>query len=98
MQVKFKDGTIKNCSNPTEQKIFRSGAATGWLCSFQISEVMTSTDVDAVLTDDNISELTFCNEKAEELFAISGYTKVTSAVVRHAEKDGTVEIQLIKGI
>lgn len=98
MQVKFKDGTIKKCSNPTEQKIFRNGAATGWLCAFQISEVMTSTDVDAVLTDDNISELTFCSDKAEELFAISGYTKVTSAVVRHAENDGTVEIQLTKGI
>ena len=98
MQVKFKDGTIKNCSNPTEQKIFRSGAATGWLCAFQISEPMTSTDVDAALTDENISELTFYNDKAEEIFVISGYTKTSSVVVRHAEKDGTVEIQLTKGI
>lgn len=98
MQVKFKDDTIKKCSNPTEQKIFRNGAATGWLCAFQISENMNSTDVDAILTDENISELTFCKENNEELFTICGYTKVTSAVIRHAENDGIVEIQLTKGI
>ncbi len=98
MQVKFKDGTIKKCSNPTEQKIFRNGAATGWLCSFQIPEAMTSSEVDAVLTEENISALTFCNDAAEDLFTISGYDKLTSAVVRHAENDGTVEIQLTKGI
>lgn len=98
MQVKFKDGNIKKCSNPTEQKIFRSGAATGWLCAFQISDAMSSTDVDNVLADENISELAFCNDDGKELFTISGYTKVTSAVVRHAENDGTVEIQLTKGI
>lgn len=98
MKVKFNDGTVKKCSNPIEQKIFKGGNPTGWLCSLNISEAMTSTEVDEVFTDDNISELTFCNDDGSELFVVSGYDKITSAVVRHAESNGAVEIQLTKGI
>lgn len=98
MFVKFKDGTTKNCSNPTEQKLFKGGEAAGWLCSFVMSGTMNSSDVDSVLTADNISSLEFCNDDGNKLFAIDGYTKVTSAVVRYAENSGSVEIQLTKGV
>lgn len=98
MRVKFKDGTLKNCSNPTEQKLFKSGEAAGWLCAFVVSDTMNSSEVDAVVTPDNISALEFCNDDGSKLFDISGYTKVTSAVVRYAETSGSVEIQLTKGV
>ena len=98
MFVKFKDGTTQNCSNPTEQKLFKSGEAAGWLCAFVVSGIMNSTDVDSVLTADNISNLEFCNDEGTKLFEISGYTKVTSVVVRYTETSGSVEIQLTKGV
>lgn len=98
MRVKFKDGTEKNCSNPTEQKIFKNGEAAGWVCSLIIADKMSSTDVDSVLEVENIKELTFCNDESVTLFSIIGYSKVTSAVVRHNESMGSIEIQLTKGV
>lgn len=98
MLVKFKNGTEKKCSNPIEQKLFRSGVAAGWLCSFSLSEIVTSTELDALLTEENVSELTFCNDNSEALFTINEYTKVTSAVIRYTEDGSKVEIQLSKGI
>ena len=98
MRVKFKDGTEKRCSNPVEQKLFRNGEAAGWLCSVNLSETVNSTELDAILTVDNISELMFCDDGSAELFSVNGYGKITSAVIRHSEDGGRVEIQLSKGL
>lgn len=98
MLVKFKNGTEKKCTNPIEQKVFRSGVAAGWLCTFNLSETTTSTELDALLTEENVSELTFCNDVSEELFTISDYTKITSAIIRYTEEGSKVEMQLSKGL
>ncbi len=98
MLVKFKNGTEKKCSNPIEQKLFRSGVAAGWLCSFSLSETVTSTELDELLTEENVSELTFCNDDAEALFTINEYAKVTSAIIRYNKDENKAEIQLSKGI
>ena len=98
MFVKFKNGAKKKCTNPIEQKLFRSGNAAGWLCSFSISETVTSTELDELLTAENISKLTFCNDNSEEIFAINEYNKVASAVIRYTEDNSTVEVQFSKGL
>lgn len=98
MLVKFKNGTKKKCTNPIEQKLFRSGNAAGWLCSFSISETVTSTELDALLTSENIITLIFCNDNSEELFTINEYNKVTSAVIRYTEDESVVEVQFSKGL
>lgn len=96
MVVKFKNGTELGCSNPVEQKIFKSGKAAGWLCALTLSGDISSADVDAVLTPDNISHLTFSIDD-EELFSIAGYSKVTSVVLRHTGSTVSVEAQIIRG-
>lgn len=98
MQVKFKDGQTFNCSTPTEQKIFKSGTMAGWILIFPLLCDMTSEDVDALLTEENISELTFTSEETE--FSLSGYNKISSTVIKYStEKEKTrIEIHLIKGV
>ena len=110
MKVSFKDGTIKECTAPREQKVFKGGAEAGWILTFSLSDDMTSNDVDALLVADNISELTFTSEKsvnedgevtnAEKSFILYGYDRITSAVIRYSEgKDKTkIEVSLIKGV
>lgn len=102
MKIKFKDGTIKNCSNPTEQKIFRGGTAAGWICSFRLTDVMTSSDVDAVLVNDNVTEITFITDAIDNAlsttFTLTDYDKVSSAIIRHTNTGSQVEIQLTKGV
>ena len=98
MNVKFKDGTIFNCSTPTEQKIFKAESPAGWILGFYLIYDITSVDIDKLLTDNNISELTFTSE--ENKFILSGYNRVSSVIIRHStEKEKSkVEIQLIKGV
>ncbi len=99
MNVTFKDGKSKACTSPIEQKLFRNGAPAGWICSFKLSEVVTSSEIDATLTDDNISKMTFSDDNGSELFVIDGYTKVSSAVIRYSTDNGSItEIQLSKGV
>ena len=98
MKVIFKDGTCKKCSFPTEQKVFRSGEAVGWLCSFSLLDTITSSELDVLLNSENVSELTFCNDTSEELFKITEYAKVTSAIIRYSEEASKTEVQFSKGI
>ena len=98
MLVKFKDGTKLKCTCPAEQKIFKNGEAAGWLCAFTLSGVISSSEIDTLVTPDNISELVFCDGNEKELFSIGGYAKVSSVVVRYSETSGSAEIQLSKGV
>ncbi len=99
MNITFKDGTSKACTSPIEQKLFRGGAPAGWICSFRLSEVVTSSEIDVILTDDNISKMTFSDDNGVELFTIDGYTKVSSTVIRYSTDNGSItEIQLSKGV
>lgn len=101
MKVKFKDGTIKNCSTPTEQKVFKVGEAAGWILTFGLIGDITSADVDSLISAENISELTFISiaDEKETSFSLNGYERISSAIVRYSEnKEQTrVEIQLIRG-
>lgn len=96
MMLKFKDGTIKACSNPIEHRVLREGLPAGWICTVRILETMSSSEIDQVLTSDNISELTFCNRLLEELFVLSGYTKISNIIIRHPGASSEVEVQFEK--
>lgn len=105
MKVKFKNGETKNCTTPTEQKLFRDGVAAGWLLSFSIKEGdLTSDSLDSILTPENVSSLIFINtdENSEdkELCTLVGYSKITSAVIRHGvnSSDIRADIQIVKSL
>lgn len=112
MKVQFKDGTIKNCTAPVEQKVFRNSEAVGWMLIFNLKGETTSNEVDALLTADNIKELTFIPDhsaiiEGEESEAIEttpirllNYDRVSSSAIRYAEDISMtrVEIQLSKGV
>lgn len=103
MKVKFKDGTIKECSAPTEQKVFKEGKASGWILSFALVCDMTSAEVDNTLSEENISDLTFISADEngnEHTFLLYGYNHVSSAIIRHSEdtRQSRVELHLTKGV
>lgn len=103
MKVKFKDGTILNCSIPTEQKVFKGGEAAGWILSFSLIGIVTSADIDKIISEENISDLSFISvdeEEKETTIPLTGYDKVSSAVIRYAEEyeQTRVEIHLTKGV
>ena len=102
MKVTFKDGTIKDCSAPTEQKVFKAGDAAGWILSFALLGNITSAEVDNIIANENISHLTFISEDetgVETTIDLLGYNKVSSAIIRYNEQETTrVEIHLTKGV
>ena len=104
MKVKFSNGVVKDCTSPTEQKVYKAGASSGWLLILRLIGGITSSDLDALLTEDNIKSLDFLSEKEDgeikTLFTLSDYSKVTSAIIRHDENtsDAYAEIQLTKGV
>ena len=98
MILKFKDGTTKICSNPVEHRVLREGNPAGWICTIRIQENMSTDEIDRVLNNDNISELTFCNRLLQELFVLSGYTKINNIIIRHPGSSAEVEVQLEKDI
>jgi hypothetical protein len=96
MYVKLKNGTTVNCSNPIEQKIFKGGTDAGWICSLSLTSRLNSNEIDELVTADNMSEMTFFNDDGETIVTLSGYSKLTSAVIRHSDINGSVDIQLTK--
>lgn len=100
MNVKFKDGAIKTCTTPTEQKLFKSGEDAGWILSFALIGDITSAEVDNLISKDNISELIFTSvhEEGETSFSLNDYERTSSVIVRYSEiKEQTrVELQLIR--
>ena len=102
MKVTFKDGTIKECSAPTEQKVFKGGEASGWILSFVLLGDITSNEVDDLLSEENISHLAFLSKnenEVETIIELLDYNKVSSAVIRYIEQETTrVEIHLTKGV
>ena len=100
MKVKFANGVVKTCTAPTEQKIFKivSEKDSSWLLNFRLTENVTSSEMDLLVTNDNIETLEFTDDSGNMLFMLSGYEKVTSAIIRHSDSADTasVEIQLSK--
>ncbi len=97
MYVKFK-GSEKSyeCTEPIEQKVFRSGTAIGWAIMFHIHGDVDSSGIDKLVTPETISELIFTKDGEQQTaFTVSGYSTVTSCTIRH--KSTTVaELQFTK--
>lgn len=104
MKVKFANGVVKECAAPTEQKVYRSGVGIGWVLSLRLMGEMASSELDNLITAENVSSLEFLTETEEgeekTLFTLSGYEKCSSSVIRHAENITATqsEIQLTKGL
>ena len=105
MKVKFPNGAIKECSAPTEQKIFKTNSnESGWILQLRLIGEITSTELDNLITIENIATLEFLseNENGEDktIFTLDGYKKITSSTIRHSEDttSTSVDIQLTKGV
>lgn len=111
MKVKFKDGVIRDCTVPTEQKIFKNSTPVGWVLVFALIGKASSDDVDTILTSENISTMTFIPEPVggigeivevteDEYIHISDYNKIVSSAIRYAEDTSKtrIEVQLSKDI
>ena len=108
MKVKFANGVTKECAAPIEQKLFRTingeHIATTWVLMLNLTGEMTSTELDSILTNENVNSLEFLTttEEGEDatIFTLSGYEKVTSSTIRHAEdtNETHTEIQLSRGV
>lgn len=96
MKVQLKNNTkMFDCTEPTEQKVFRSGIAIGWAIMFSLYGSTDSSETDDTITPEAIAELNFTNDSGET-FTICGYTAVTSCVIRHKEAITITELQLTK--
>lgn len=105
MKVKFANGVVKECTSPTEQKIFKTASGeSGWILHLSLIGEMTSNELDNLVTVENISPLVFLSEtdngEDKTIFTLDGYEKITSSTIRHAENtiSTSVEIQLTKGL
>ena len=100
MKITFKNQAAKPCTIPTEQKVFRGGSPTGWLVIFSITGGISSSELDELTVSENISSLDFSDDNGNTLFTLTGYTKLSSAVIRHKENatETVAEIQLTKGV
>lgn len=105
MKVKFANGVVKDCTAPVEQKVFKSVSnGVGWMLLLKLTGGITSTELDVLLTEDNIKSLEFSTEGegggTKTLFTLDGYDKITSSIIRHAEDTTAThaEIQLTKGV
>lgn len=107
MKIKFANGTIKECTAPTEQKIFKTTnngvIGVGWMLMLKLIGVTTSTELDNLLTAENVASLEFLTETEngadKTLFKLDGYSSVTSSAIRYSEDITAIytEIQLTKG-
>jgi len=96
MKVLFKNGTQSfDCSEPIEQKIFKSGASVGWAIMFHITADVSSSEMDEIITPDGISELTFTND-AGTANVVTGYTAVSACTIRHKNAETIAELQFTK--
>ena len=98
MNITFKNSnTPYEVFNPIEKKAFK-GDVTGWLMSFVIKgDFASSNEVDALLSQDNISEFKLIDNDKER--TVTGYEKVISAAIHYTENDSVIiEVQLSKGV
>lgn len=98
MRVRFKGSeTTYECTEPVEQKVFRSGTAVGWAVMFHIYGDIDSSEIDELVTTEAISELTFTNDDEQQTsFVIVGYSVVTACVIRHKSTMTVTELQFTK--
>ena len=108
MKIEFANGETRTCSAPTEQKLYRASGTQavhlGWALKLELlGDDITSSDLDSLLTVENISDLRFIGEvdgAEATLFNLHGYDKVVSVIVYYSEDTSAIkaEIQLSKGV
>lgn len=98
MYVKFKDSTATyKCTEPVEQKMFRSGVPIGWAIMFHIHCNSDSSQVDKIITSETISELEFGREDENNAtFIITGYSVISACTIRHKSATDVIELQFTK--
>lgn len=100
MNVQFKGNeTVFECTEPVEQKLFKTGVAAAWVIMFNIftDGDMDSAKADEIITENSISEMIFSNS-SDKQSKISGYSAITSCTIRHKEEKTAVELQFTKKI
>ena len=96
MNVLFKNAPCAyNCTEPIEQKLFKSGVSAGWVIMFHIVADITSSDIDEVITPEGMAEMVFTNDGGDTT-TITGYSKATACTIRHKNDATTVEVQFTK--
>ena len=108
MKIKFCNGVTKVCSAPIEQKVFQQNngtkSAIGWLLTLRVFGEITSSELDNLLSEENIKTLEFLTQKENEdektIFTLVDYKNVTSSVIQHSDSttETYAEIQLFKGV
>ena len=99
MKIKFKDGTIFEADMPVEKRVTKANGTSGWLFSFSITTPLTSTEVDSLLTAENISRILLCDTDESQSQIVVGYTRIDNVTIRYSSENGSVaDVQLSKGI
>lgn len=95
VKIQFADGTEKAVTNVLEQKIIQGGVDIGWTLAIPIREVLSSEQVDALVSVPNISHLVITRDDGSH-HTLTGYNKVTSVLVRY--DPGVTEVQVSKQV
>ena len=96
MYIRFKDGMKKPCYNPIETMLFRDGKKAAWLFSFVIPA--SATEIDKILTQDNISNIGIENDGGASGYSKGGYDTVNSVSITYDKFGGMAEVQLKRSI
>lgn len=98
MKIYFKNNEHAEITSVVEQKVI-SNNKTGWMIHFTIKSNMTSTELDNLVTEENITKLKICSDNQNTETEIDGYSKIMSASVRYMDNASTViDVQLSKNI
>lgn len=98
MKITFKNGNEYEVQSLLEQKVFNSNSS-GWVVGFSFSGNLNSQSLDELLTAENISLLTVTDTDGAATTVLTGYEKVTSAVIRHtAPSSAIIEVQFSKDL
>lgn len=96
MKVQFKSVEhMYDCTEPIEQKIFKSGVFAGWVIIFHINANINSTGIDDIITPESISELRFVSDD-DAVNTITGYSAVSACTIRHKNTGTVAELQFTK--
>ena len=96
MQIRFNNGTKKPCYNPKETMLFRDGKKAAWLFSFVIPA--SATEIDEILTQDNISNIGIENDDETWGYTKGGYDTVNGVSITYDKMGGMAEVQLKRSI
>ena len=99
MDIKLKNGTTVETSNPTEQKVVKSDGTSGWIFAFSVYTPMTSVTADEIFTADNISSISVLNSDGIIEQTITGYEKISSLIIRYSNSAvARTDVQLTKDL